>query len=79
MEMKNRRQMMIGTFRYSVLSVVGIFTGSSIIKRRRLIREGKCIQQGICRDCKIYEGCKLPQALSKKQFFIEKNDADRKK
>jgi len=79
MEMRNRRQMMIGTFRYSVLSLVAFFTGSSIIKRRRLIKEGKCIQQGICRGCKIYEDCRLPQALSKKQFFIEKNDVDRKK
>ncbi len=78
MKMRNRRQMMIGVLRYAVLSLVGFFTGSAIAKRRRLIKEGKCIERGICGGCKIYEDCQLPAALSKKQFFIEKNNANRK-
>ena len=72
MEIKNRREMMTGTLRYAVLGVVGFFSGSSIAKRRRLVREGKCTDRGICGGCELYEGCRLPAALSKKQFFIEK-------
>jgi len=75
---RNRRQMMTGTLRYTVLSLVGFFAGSSIIKRRRLIKEGKCIDRGICGGCKIYEDCQLPPALSRKQILIEKNNANRK-
>ena len=78
MKMRNRRQIMTGVLRYAVLSLVGFFAGSEIVKRRRLIKEGKCINLGICRDCKLYEGCRLPAALSKKQFFIEKNNANGK-
>lgn len=78
MKMRNRRQMMTGTLRYAALSLVGFVAGSSIIKRRRLMKQGKCISQGICNGCKIYEDCKLPSALSKKQFLIEKSNAKRK-
>ena len=77
-KMRNRRQMMTGALRYTVLGLVGFFAGSAIIKRRRLIKEGKCIDRGICGGCKLYEGCQLPPALSKKQFFTEKNNANRK-
>ena len=65
--------------RYTALGLVGFCAGLAIVKRRRLIKEGKCIERGICGGCKVYEDCGLPQALSKKQFLIEKNNADRKK
>ena len=78
MKMRNRRQIMTGALRYAVLGMVGFFTGSSIIKRRRLIKEGRCIERGICGGCKIYEDCRLPPALSRKQILIEKNNGDRK-
>ena len=76
MKTRNRRQMMIDTLRYVALSLIGFFVGSSIVKRRRLIKEGKCIERGICGGCKIYEDCRLPQALSRKQILIEKNNDD---
>lgn len=63
----NRRQMMIKTLRYAALGVVGFFVGSSVIKRRRLVKEGKCRGLGICNGCEAYKDCKLPQALSKKR------------
>ncbi len=79
MKTQNRRQMMKGSLRYAVLSLVGFFAGFEIVKRRRLKSQGKCIARGICAGCEIYKDCRLPQALSKKQFFAEKNNADRKK
>ncbi len=78
METQSRRQMITDTFRYAALSVIGFFAGSAIIKRHRLINEGKCLNRGICGGCKLYKDCRLPSALSKKQFFIEKNNGNRK-
>ena len=68
--------MMVSTLRYAVLGLVGFFAGSAIVKRRGLIKEGKCIDRGLCGGCKLYEDCRLPQALSKKQFVIEKNNVN---
>ncbi len=78
MKTRTRRQMMTDALRYTVLGLVGFFAGSAIIKRHRLIKEGKCIDRGICGGCKLYGDCQLPPALSKKQFFIEKNNANGK-
>lgn len=78
MKMRNRRQMMTGTLRYAALGFIGFFAGSAAIKRHRLVKEGKCISRGICGGCKIYKDCRLPPALSKKQFIIENNNANRK-
>ena len=77
-KIKSRRQMMAGVLRYAALGLVGYFAGSAIVKRRRLIKEGKCTDRGICGDCKVYESCQLPAALSKKEFFHRKNNANRK-
>ena len=71
MKMRNRRQMMTGTLRYAVLSLVGFFAGYAIVKRRRLIKEGKCVNRGICAGCNVYKNCRLPQALSRKQTLEE--------
>jgi len=49
------------------------------MRNRRQMMKGKCIARGICAGCKIYEDCRLPQALSRKQILIEKNNADKKK
>ena len=78
MKIQNRRQIITGAFRYAALSVIGFFAGSAAIKRHRLVKEGKCTDRGVCGGCELYVDCKLPQALSKKQFIIENNNANRK-
>ena len=62
--MQSRRELFAGIFRYLTLGLLGTVGGSTVAKRRRLVREGKCINSGICRGCEAFEACSLPQALS---------------
>jgi len=78
MKKQNRRQMMTGTLRYAALGLIGFFSGSAIVKRRRLIKEGKCVRRGICAGCELYNDCRLPAVLSRKQILIEENNGNRK-
>lgn len=67
----NRRQLIAKWMRVGLLGVIASVTGYSIIKRRRLIREGKCINKSICCDCSAFGECNLPAALSAKQNGVK--------
>jgi hypothetical protein len=64
-----RRQVITRLLRNASLAVLGLAGGATVIKRRRLLREGKCLGQGICRDCGVFEECGLPRALSVKSVL----------
>jgi len=66
-QVQNRRQLFAGIFRYLTLGLLGMVGGTTIAKRRGLVREGKCINRGICRGCEVFQECALPQALSAKE------------
>lgn len=74
-QMQSRRELFAGIFRYLTLGLLGTVGGTTIAKRRRLVREGKCINRGtrstssgqVCRGCGVFQECALPQALSAKE------------
>jgi hypothetical protein len=68
---QSRRYIIQDALRYAALTVLGVATGSSIVKKRRLLKEGKCVNRGICAGCDVYKNCRLPQALSRKQTLAE--------
>jgi hypothetical protein len=59
-----RRLFITRMLRKASLAVFGLAGGATMLKRRRLLREGKCLNQGICRDCGALDECGLPRALS---------------
>ena len=64
----DRRHFFANSIRASILALIALGGGTSMLKRRRLVRQGKCINSGICSGCNIFDDCRLPQALSKRDF-----------
>ena len=64
MKKQNRRQLLAGVCRYAALGLLGAVGGYSLVRRRRLLREGKCVNNGICRGCRVFDNCGLPVARS---------------
>jgi hypothetical protein len=64
----DRRRLFANAIRAGVLALIALGGGASLLKRRRLVRQGKCINSGICGRCDIFDDCRLPQALSKRKF-----------
>ncbi len=62
-----RRQVLQRSLRYAAGGLLALAGGSTVIKRRRLLREGKCLNRGICGQCRLIADCALPRALSVKQ------------
>jgi len=66
---------MIRILRNASLAVLGLAGGATVLKRRRLLREGKCLNQGICRACAVFDDCGLPRALSTRSVLARIRDA----
>jgi hypothetical protein len=62
----SRREFLIGTARYGMLSFVGLIAGFNAAKARRLWPKQTCINQGLCAGCAVFADCGLPQALTAK-------------
>ncbi len=69
-----RRLFITRLLRNASLAVLGLAGGATVMKRRRLLREGKCLNQGVCRDCGVFDECGLPRALSVKSVSARIRD-----
>ena len=69
LKIKSRRSFLEGVLRYGTLAVLGLAAAKTVVRNRRLVKEGKCVNFGICSGCDIYLDCRLPQALSRKQII----------
>lgn len=73
-KIQSRRNLIIGVFRYATLGLLGVVSGSVLVKRGKLVRDGECVNRGICRGCEVFENCYLPQALSAKEALAKIDD-----
>jgi len=69
-----RRSFFQQTLRNASLALLGLAGGATVLKRRRLLREGKCLNLGLCRDCKVFDDCGLPRALSTRNVLARMRD-----
>jgi len=76
-KLQSRRELFTAILRYAALGAIGSLGGASLVKRRRLIKQGKCINRGICRGCEVFDDCLLPQALSAKQVLAGASNAEK--
>jgi hypothetical protein len=70
-----RRLFITRMLRNASLAVLGLAGGATVLKRRKLLREGKCLNQGICRACAAFDDCGLPRALSTRSVLARIRDA----
>jgi hypothetical protein len=71
-----RRRFIQQTLRNISLAVLGLAGGATVLKRRRLLREGKCLNLGICRNCAVFADCGLPRALSTRSVLARRRDGE---
>jgi hypothetical protein len=62
----SRREFLLGTTRYAVVSLLAGLTAVGLRRGWRSDQSLTCINQGICGSCVAFEKCDLPQALSVK-------------
>ena len=63
----SRREFVRSSFRYALLTGLGVVSAALLRKNGARLSGQSCINQGVCSGCTVFTDCGLPQALSAKQ------------